>query len=239
MIKSKQERYAVYSKNPTTRALSSSGGFVGTLAEKTLNAEGVVYGAAYVDGFKHVKTIRVDNISDYFKLVAKSKYSYCQDCDFNSVKKDLEEGKKVLFTGCPCQVKRLKEFLKTEYDNLTTLDLFCYGYSEPRILENFISEVENDTNSEVVSLDMRKNHKHLCQVTFKNGVSKEYDNVFEKFVCKGNLMQMCRECDMHKGNNVSDITVGDFWDWRSASHPPKFNPRNGTNVVVLNTDIGK
>ena len=239
MVESKQERYAVYSKQPVVRELSSSGGFCGTLAEKTLNDGGVVYGAAYIDGFTHVKTVRVDNLPDYFKLIAKSKYSYCQDCDFSLVKKDLKNGKKVLFTGCPCQVKRLKEFLGKDHDNLTTLDLFCYGYSEPKVLEKFISELEKDTGSEVVSLDMRKNHKHLCQVTFKDGTSKECNNVFSKFICKDNLMQMCRECDMHKGNNVSDITVGDFWGWNMEIHPPEFSPKNGTNIVVLNTDAGK
>ena len=85
-----------------------------------------------------MKTIRVDNISDYFKLVSKSKYSFCQDCDFNLVKRDLEVGKKVLFTGCPCQVKSLKTFLGKDYKTLTTVDLLCHGYAKPEVLENFI-----------------------------------------------------------------------------------------------------
>ena len=239
MVESKQERYAVYSKQSVVRELSSSGGFCGTLAEKTLNNGGIVYGAAYIDGFKHVRTVRVDNISDYFKLVSKSKYSFCQDCDFNLVKNDLESGRKVLFTGCPCQVKKLKSFLGKDYENLTTLDLFCYGYSEPKVLEDFISEIEKEVGSEVESLDMRKSHKHLCSVTFKNGTCMEYNNVFSKFISKDNLMPMCMTCNMHKGNNASDITVGDFWDWKMEIHPPEFNPGNGTNIVVPNTDVGK
>lgn len=98
----KKRKLACYAKTGLVRDLSASGGFCGTLANKVISDGGVVYGASYVDGFRHVKTVRVENMSDYFKLVSKSKYCYCQDCDFNFVKSELEAGKKVLFTGCPC-----------------------------------------------------------------------------------------------------------------------------------------
>lgn len=131
-------KFACYSKNEIVRSISSSGGFCGIAANYVLNNNGIVYGASYIDGFRHVKTIRVNNISDYFKNIAKSKYSYCQDCDFNLIKKDLMSEKKVLFIGCPCQIKRLKKFLEKDYNNLLTIDLKCHGYSNPKCLEDFI-----------------------------------------------------------------------------------------------------
>lgn len=138
----REKRFACYANNVTLRSLSTSGGFCGISASHILRENGIVYGAAYIDGFRHVKTVRVDNISDYFKLISKSKYSFCQDCDFNLVKNDLESGKKVLFTGCPCQIKHMKQFLGKDYDNLITVDLLCHGYSEPKCLEQFIDGIE-------------------------------------------------------------------------------------------------
>jgi coenzyme F420-reducing hydrogenase beta subunit len=154
------------------------------------------------------------------------------------VKSDLESGKKVLFIGCPCQIRRLKEFLNKDYENLLLVDLFCYGYSEPKVLENFVDEVEKESGSQVVSLDMRKNHKYICSVKFMDGSGREYNNVFSKFINKENLMPMCKECNMHKGSNVSDITVGDFWGFKQGNMPDVFSPKNGTNIVVLNTQQG-
>ena len=197
----KVKRMACFAKCKLTRDLSASGGFCGTLAIHVLKTGGVVYGAAYIDNFRHVRTIKVGNVSDYFKLLAKSKYSFCQNCDFNEVKSDLESGKKVLFIGCPCQIKSLMGFLPRKFDNLTTVDLFCHGYSEPRVLEEFIVKIENEQNSKVVSLDMRKNHKHICSVKFMDDTEMEYDNVHSKFINKENLMTMCRECNMHYSNN--------------------------------------
>lgn len=32
-----------------------------------------------------------------------------------------------MFTGCPCQVAGLRNFLGREYDNLVLIDIFCGG----------------------------------------------------------------------------------------------------------------
>lgn len=231
-------KLACYSKNNFVRDMSSSGGFSGIVANQVLCDKGVVYGASYVDGFKHVKTIRVDNISDYYKNIAKSKYSYCQDCDFNLVRKDLDENREVLFTGCPCQVKRLKEFLGKEYDNLTTIDLKCRGYSNPKCLEQFIDKIEAENNAKVVQLDMRTNHKSLTKVTFENGCIETYNNVSSIFINNKNLLDECKLCNMHWSNNVSDITIGDFWQFKTETMDQRFSPNNGTNIVVINNRKG-
>ena len=43
---------------------------------------------------------------------------------------------------------------------------------------------------------------------------------------------------MHKSNNLSDITVGDFWGFKKESMPRGFSPNLGTNVVIINTETG-
>lgn len=86
---------------------------------------------------------------------------------------------------------------------------------------------------------MRKNHRCITAVAFDNGIQKKYNNVFSVFIHNDNMVSMCKECNMHMGNNVSsDITVGDFWGYKKEVHPNEFNPQNGTNIVKVHTQKG-
>jgi hypothetical protein len=53
------------------------------LAQYFIDNGGVAYGATYSDDFRSVKTVRVDNMDDYFKRISKSKYSFCQMPDID------------------------------------------------------------------------------------------------------------------------------------------------------------
>lgn len=234
----KNTKIACYSKNNIVRSLSSSGGFCGTVANYIFNMNGLVYGATYIDRFRHVKTISVNNISDYFKLLAKSKYTFCEKGNFYELKNNLDNNRHVLFIGCPCQIKELLEFLKKPYENLITIDLYCHGYSDPSLLETFIHDIEKENESEVISVDMRFQHKIQCSVKFKNGMSKFYNNIGTIFINDKNLMQQCKICNMKYSNNKSDLTVGDFWEFNKDKQSIDFNPINGTNIVKINTYSG-
>ena len=85
---------------------------------------------------------------------------------------------------------------------------------------------------------MRKNHRCITSVGFDNGLEKEYDNVFSVFIQNSNMVSMCKECNMHRGNNMSDITVGDFWGYKEDRHPEDFSPKLGTNIVYVHTQRG-
>ena len=154
----KDFKYACYAKDKIVRSKCTSGGMSALIAKQTLDTGGIVYGASYAADFKSVKTIRVTNIEDYFKKISKSKYSYCEMPDIDEVKADLESGKQVLFTGCPCQIKKLKAQLGKDYENLIAADLLCNGYSRPEILKEFIEKQEKEENSKVAVLDMRPKH---------------------------------------------------------------------------------
>ena len=43
---------------------------------------------------------------------------------------------------------------------------------------------------------------------------------------------------MHWSNNVSDITVGDFWQFKNDTMDSRFSPGKGTNIVAINTGKG-
>ena len=71
---------------------------------------------------------RVTNYED-LKLLQGSKYPQSNVGDiFVQVKKDLDEGKKVLFSGTPCQIVGLKAYLRKSYTNLVAVDSVSYTH---------------------------------------------------------------------------------------------------------------
>jgi coenzyme F420-reducing hydrogenase beta subunit len=58
-------------------------------------------------------------------------------------KKFLMSGRKVLFTGTPCQIAGLKAFLQKDYDNLLTVDLVCHGVPSPLVWKKYLNEIIN------------------------------------------------------------------------------------------------
>lgn len=121
--------YAGVHLDEKIRAKSSSGGMFAALAEYTLEQGGVVFGAAVVPKGKivTVKHIMIKNKEELKKLQG-SKYvqSDIREC-YTNVKQQLAEGKKVLFSGTPCQVAAMKNYLGKEYDDLLLVDLVCHG----------------------------------------------------------------------------------------------------------------
>lgn len=59
---------------------------------------------------------------------------------YSQVKQFVKAGRKVMFTGTPCQVKGLKQYLCREYDNLLTVDFVCHGVPSPKVWRTYLNE---------------------------------------------------------------------------------------------------
>lgn len=131
--------FAAYNTDETIRRESSSGGVFSLLAEKTIDEGGVVFGASWNEKWQVVHTYS-DN-KEGLSAFRGSKYiqsiigeSFIQTEIF------LKQGRKVLFSGTPCQVAGLKLFLKKEYDNLLTVDFICHGVPSPGVFRTYLQE---------------------------------------------------------------------------------------------------
>lgn len=132
--------YAATNKNGDTLLRSSSGGIFSLLAEKIINDGGVVFGAAF-DKEWIVKHTHVDTLEDLKKLQG-SKYVQSDISDsYISAEDYLKIGRKVLFSGTPCQIAGLKKYLRKEYDNLLTVDVICHGSPSPGIWRDYLTEI--------------------------------------------------------------------------------------------------
>ena len=117
---------------------SASGGASDLAAQYILAENGVVFGCAYEEKLK-VGHIEVAKEKDLCQIQS-SKYvqSNLKNC-YTIVKERLDEGKKVLFTGTPCQIAGLYAFIgEGNKENLYTLDLICHGVPSPLFFEKYL-----------------------------------------------------------------------------------------------------
>lgn len=118
---------------------SASGGVFAAVAEKVLKAGGKVYGAAYsFDKQVTVNTIGIDRLEDLPKLQGSKYVQSNTENIFEDVKKAVLEGRRVLFSGTPCQVAALNEFLGRRYENLLTVDIVCHGVPNQRFFNDYL-----------------------------------------------------------------------------------------------------
>ena len=131
--------YAAWSKTEDDLLKSSSGAVSAVLSRAFIREGGVVYGAASCDG--QVFHTRIDTL-DGIEQLRGSKYvkSDIRNC-YELVRADLKDGKKVLFTGTPCQVAGLKAYIGKENQNLATVDLICHGTPPFPYLEEYLKEI--------------------------------------------------------------------------------------------------
>ena len=245
---SKTRAYAVKNKNEKVRLESTSGGFFSLLADYVLENDGYVAGAAYDENFV-VKHIIINDRSDLYRLRG-AKYSQSELGNiFFSIKKLLEEGKMVLFSGTPCLCEGLKAFLKKDYKNLITADLICHGVPSPEVWQKYIdyrSDKEND-GIRPKKINMRckdsgwSNYGYSTEFVYENGkrtlVLNSRDLFMKAFVGNICLRESCSDCKAKGINRGTDFTLGDYWGiWNQY---PEFDDNRGTSAVFVHSDKGE
>ena len=138
--------YAGYNLNNSDLYKSASGGISYLLSEYFLKNTGIIYGVSYSKNYKSAEYIRIDNIKKLRKIQSSKYIETKKNNIYNLVKIDLENSKKVLFTGLPCEIAALKSFLKKEYYNLYTCALICMGPTSQKVQKEFIEYYENKSN---------------------------------------------------------------------------------------------
>ncbi len=242
-VHSERTAYAVTAKNEELCRQSSSGGVFSLLATAILEENGVVFGAAFDDDLS-VKHIAIDSVDELHRLRG-SKYmqSNLGDC-YQQVKTALEQKKKVLFSGTPCQIAGLNAFLKKEYDNLLLIDIICHGAPSPKVWKRYIDEKQKRENIKIEKVNFRDKKygwKKYC-FSYVDELGREHyeemkDNVFMKgFLANLYLRPSCHMCKEKTFHKKSDITLADFWGIEKL-YPNLLN-ENGVSLVTINTSKG-
>lgn len=234
--------YAMWAQDDM-RSITSTAGFFLLLAQKTIQEKGVVYGAAWANDW-HVHHIGVEKIED-LHLLCGSKYLQSDaEESYRSVEKELKAGRKVLFSGCPCQIAGLYGYLHNkEYENLTTIEIICHGVPSPKAFHKYLND--NFDVSEIDQINFRDKTAFgwstTANIYFKDKQvyrkNERLDPFYKAFLPCMILRRSCEVCQFSRLPRQADISVGDFWG--IADSDRSWDDRKGTEVVLLNNHKGK
>lgn len=243
--------YACKNKDLSVRMKSASGGIFSILAEHTINNGGIVYGVAFDENFM-AKHIRINNISELYKL-RRSKYlqSYVGKV-FEMVKNDLKKGIEVLFSGTPCQCAGLSAYLNQNYNNLTIVEVLCHGVPSPVIWRNYLNyRIKKSKGSSKVlecmfhtkdtSPKARWSNSYMF-IRLDNGlynINSNYDPYMMLFVRSNVILNnSCYECIYRDiiDRGYADISISDFWNIDKID--PEFDDDKGVSFFMIHSEKG-
>ena len=237
-IKRPLEVDAAWVKDRNKRIESSSGGLATAISEFFIKDGGVVYGAAFQQPFDF-SHIRCSSISDLWRLKG-SKYVQSKITDiYRQIAADLNECRKVLFIGTPCQVAGVKNCFRKKSENLYTIDLICHGVPSVEILKKSFSKQVR--NIDFDNIFFRNNNKFF--LGFKKNDAIVYSrplnkDLYLKGFFKGLFYrESCYQCRYTTIERVGDISLGDFWG--VSTDAIKTDVEDGVSLSLVNTEKGR
>lgn len=214
-----------YSLNPEIRFESTSGGAFSIIADAFCDENYVIFGAEAKGLF--VFHNYITDKKDIFKF-RKSKYSQSViGNSYQNARKFLNVGKKVLFSGTPCQIAGLLAFLgDTDRTNLLTVEVVCEGVPSPLYVRKLEKAFLKKYGSPIRTLDYRYTGRSILshgkwdfEIMSMKAVDSDkeihIDRWFNPFwsVWLQHLMSRpsCYQCPYTTKGRVADISLGDLW----------------------------
>ncbi len=237
--------YAAWSQNQEVRLDSTSGGIFSELANIIFDEGGYICGAIYNKEWKveHILTNDRTELED----IRSSKYLQSNINNiYRQIKEKLNENKKVLFCGSPCQVSGLSNYLNKDYENLYTCDFICRGMNSPKIFKMYINNLEEKYKAGVKKVKFKNKihgwHNFSTRIEFENGkvyIGNRYIDSFMVGYLKYTafMRPACYECRFKGFPRKGDITLADFWGIEKINK--QLDNDMGTSMVLVNSHKGQ
>lgn len=242
--------YAAKHPDESVRAESSSGGFFTLLADAVIDDGGVVFGARFDTDWSVVHDFTETH--EGLQAFRGSKYLQSRIGNtFQLAEKFLKAGRKVLFSGTPCQIAGLKRYLHKDYENLLAVDFVCHGVPSPLVWKKYLEETiarEHKLKIDAISfrnkdLGWKKYSFALTLSGVTNGGEKNTvllstifpeNEYMQAFLADFSLRPSCYACPAKGGKSGSDLTIGDFWGIEKIA--PEIDDDKGCSLVIVHTD---
>lgn len=236
---------------------SASGGVFATIALNIIRQGGVVFGCSMekdLEGRLEPQHIKITKIEELVKLQG-SKYVQSNTKNiYLQVKEELQNNKKVLFSGTPCQVAALKSFIgNNKIDNLYTIDIICHGIPSSRMFKDYVKYVEDKKHIKITNFTFREKSKgkgYFSKIEYiKKGKNKSIIrpainvSYFQMFLKSINIRENCYACPYANSSRVGDITLGDYWGI-DKEHPDDLKKNDiksskGVSCIMVNNEKGQ
>ena len=249
-----EKKYAFggYHVNPEVRFESTSGGAFTAIVDAFCDENYVIFGAEArgIDVFHSY-------IEDKAELTKFRKSKYSQSAigkSYKQVKAFLKEGKKVLYSGTPCQISGLRCYLRNvNQDNMLTVEVICEGVPSPLYVRKWDKHLKKCYGSGIANIDYRYTGKAFMQkgkwdfqqtdidleARDKRIIIDRWFNPFWS-IWLNHLMSRpsCYKCRFTTAERGADITLGDLWGVHLYC-PELYGSNGGASLIVCNTEKGK
>jgi len=248
-----QKAYAAVGLQEDVVKSSASGGVFAALAHSVLEQGGLVAGAV-MDCTKEgadVYHILSDSKADIARMQG-SKYvqSDALRC-YRDVCSAVKEGKKVLFSGTPCQVAAIRA-LTGDPDNLVTAELICHGVPSVKMLNAYLRVLGRHLGGSIESFcfrDKASPKTYTARIQVSRGresriyrLRPKHLSFYQHFLEGVNHRESCYSCPFAGMKRVADLTMGDYWGiekFHSADIQAGTIPnRKDWSCVLINSEKG-
>lgn len=152
--------------------------------------------------------------------------------DIKTIYKDiinlLKQGKKIIFSGVPCQCTAIGNFVSNVAngiyrDNLLTVAVICHGVASPLAWESFKKWTSEKEKSKLVGVNFRDKtmegyKKSYCRYDYEDGHSTYLPTflpsskyIEASLVYNLAIRNSCSHCDCKGHNENIDIILGDWY----------------------------
>ena len=242
--------YAAVNTNDKVLQKSASGGIFSAIAQSFLKTQGLVCGAEMLicGNRTEVKHVLIESESELERLQG-SKYvqSDIKDC-FEEIILRLKEGKKVLFSGTPCQVAAIKRCTRGKFEeNLFMIDIICHGVPSLKFFNDYL-QVEKTKKKMDIQKFIFRDKKYgwgkkgsICGIKKGNTVTELVNSRTSSYYSLFNdgevFRDCCYKCPFASVHREGDITIGDYWGILQENK--RTNDNLGISQIMLNTQKGE
>lgn len=242
-----KKAYVMQNKDDVVRYQSTSGGAFTAIAEEIIRRGGIVFGAVMTEDLKVVHD-SVETIEGLAKF-RNSKYvqSEIGDC-YSKAKSFLNDGKWVCFSGTPCQINGLVQFLGKDYEKLISVDVVCKSVPSPLVFQKYI-EYKKGQEGNIADVVFRDKKRGFLYCTMAHYLShedrknakdvyrrgSESDEWLRMFLSGKISRHSCMTCSYQTAHRISDFTLGDIWETGNT----KLDDNKGSTLVHVWTQKGE
>lgn len=223
--------YAVRCRDEELLYKSTSGGAFSLIADEVLKDNGLVCGACMDDAHNIVH-----RLSDRIDGMRKSKYVQSDIGGmYGEVEEALKHGRKILFSGTPCQCRAMQGYFSEYEEQLIFVALICRGVQSPKLWAEYLEYLGKD--KPVTFYDFRD--KSYCNeahtVAYRLGEEKylvpvirdRFSLLYTKHLT---LRPSCYACRFCRTDLSFDFTIGDFWGIEKVY--PEFADGKGASLMI-------
>lgn len=214
-----QKVYACWSKNKKIREQAASGGIASEIYRYGLR-NGFFIMATFFDRKQGVYFRDVTNEDDLeWASDAKYVYSDMTDC-FKKYEIALQQNRKCIFIGLPCQVAALKSFLHIKCsstgEGILYIDIICHGIPNWEYMNQYLTIIEKKRRSNIENVRFRNLsiynlciYNTDCKLVYKKNMHAD-DVYYRAFEVNLDFRENCYHCRYARSERIADVTLGDY-----------------------------